>query len=161
MGQNVCMSLDFLDDIKIEPVPAYQCPENEIMLLSFDATSIEEYPEDGSFGYLYLLLLSAGWIKVGLTTQWCTRRRRALYRQIGSRHQLEVLDEWRTPPMLADDLRYEESRVKAYARCLADSERLRYHNRGRLREETEMFHGVDFGMVRAFADVIGRCAVAW
>lgn len=129
-----------------------------------DTTSFCEYPEDHSFGYIYVFGLSDGWIKVGLTRKW-DNRPSAVRNQIRVRHGLSVEQVWKTAPVASNELRRIELLVHGYARRIADSSCLFYlrdktGQRGRSRE-TEMFHGAEFGRVRAYADVIGRCETLW
>ncbi|WP_459548573.1 hypothetical protein [Nocardia sp. X0981] len=154
-------ALDRLADVKVEWVPEYKEWRFESWLLDFDATGLCAYPEDGSFGYLYVLGLSDDWIKVGRTGKWAARQS-SLRGQFRQRHTLSIEQVWKTVPIPAAELAYAEARVKAYARRLADGSRLFYaRGDGRVSEETEMFHAADFGLVRAYADVIGRCEVLW
>ncbi|MBF6340892.1 hypothetical protein IU450_34130 [Nocardia abscessus] len=158
------LALDVFADLTWEWVPDYQQWKYERWLLDFDTTGLLDYPEDDSFGYLYVLRLSEGWIKVGRTGRWGTRRH-TLRRQLRARHTLGVEQEWKSAAIPSSELGRAESLVKAYARRIADHSRLSYARDRRgvtgRSEETEMFHGADFGMVRAYADVIGRCEAAW
>lgn len=157
-------TLDQFADVTWEWVPEYEDWKFERWLLDYDSTRFLEYPEDDSFGYLYVLRLSGGWIKVGRTRRW-NARRSALRRQLRERHTLSIEQEWKTAPMPSSELRRAESLVKTYAKQIADDSRLCYargrHGETGRSDETEMFHGADFGMVRAYADVIGRCEASW
>ena len=150
---------------EVRLVPDYLDWQYERWLLDYDATGEADYPEDGSFGCVYVLGLTDGWIKVGKTTKWWTRRRAALYRQICERHRLTVEREWKTATMASEDLSRAETLVKAYARQMCDGVHLTYprprdgspvHSR-----ETEMFRNANFDRIRAYADVIGRCEALW
>ncbi|MFE1595461.1 hypothetical protein [Nocardia sp. NPDC058705] len=157
--------LNQLANAEVRLVPDYLDWKYERWLLDYDATGEAEYPEDGSFGCVYVLGLTGDWVKVGKTTKWWTRRRTALHRQISERHRLTVEREWKTATMASEDLSRAETLVKTYARQLCDGAHLSYprardgrpvHSR-----ETEMFRNADFDRIRAYADVIGRCEALW
>lgn len=139
--------------------------KREQQQLGYDATTEHYYPEgpDSGVGYLYLLGLNDGWIKVGQTTEWWGERRTTLRRQIPARHRgLRVEREWKTPSLPAEVLDWNEGRVKSYARQLSDGSQLTYdRGDGHLSLETEMFHGADYDQIRAYIDVIGRCEALW
>ncbi|MFJ9370266.1 hypothetical protein ACIRRA_38400 [Nocardia sp. NPDC101769] len=132
----------------------------ESWLVEFDATDLVDYPESPDIGYVYVLGLTDGWIKVGKTWQRSSRRLRELPNQTKDRHGPDIQQVWKTPP-LPPVFHNVERRVLRYASSLSDGQYATYKGGGRLRRETEMFHGVDFWTVRAYADLIGRCEVQW
>lgn len=112
------------------------------------------WPEDGTFGHLYVLKVSGDWIKVGMSRRW-SRRQGDLGRQLAERHELTIVaPPWRTPPLPLDQLKAVEQQVLQYARGLADDTRYYYQRGDWESEEREMFHGTDYEAVCAYADRI-------
>lgn len=134
---------------QIEYELASEWEDSQDWTYDIDTTSFCEYPEDHSFGYIYVFGLSDGWIKVGLTRRWDDRPS-AVRHQVLVRHGLCVEQVWKTAPIASSELRRVEHLVKGYARRIADSACLFYlrdkKGKPRQSQETEMFHGAGGGL---------------
>ncbi|WAM19500.1 hypothetical protein [Rhodococcus sp. JS3073] len=121
-------------------------------------------------GCLYVVEFDSGWVKVGQTTTWPTRRGK-LVTDFGDRYGWRIIRHWQSTPVSA--LRLEatprselgdlEIRLKEFARqpdgVSVFSDQL--PNRGRRvcgAGETETFSGRSFGDLVAYADVLALCS---
>lgn len=126
----------------------------------------EVYPPDVEYGHLYVIEFDSGWVKVGKTSDWHTRlaTHRREYRRC---YGWSVVDDWssclvdnvRDGRSHSSDLCTIERRLLRYARTVSDRRQLNPRTPGVGRDktrpsETELFHGCDFGVLRAYADAL-------
>ncbi|MTE17036.1 hypothetical protein [Nocardia aurantiaca] len=124
------------------------------------------YPPDPDYGHLYVVGFDSGWIKVGKTCDWQSRlgsHRRYYSRQYG----WSITDTW-CSCIVRDhlpgnesgaDLTAIEHSLRRFVRSVSDRREMNPFVRGVGRDksngrsaETELFHGVDFEVARAYAD---------
>lgn len=146
-------------------IPSYLISKDTVPRDHWD----EQWPPDLSVGYLYVIEFDSGWVKVGLTTNWQSRRATHV-REYGRRYGWEMarppwksccVSNERPETGRRSDLARIEARLIREARRTSDGRKLnpfvRGHGRDRSRpSETETFHGCSFDYLIAYADVLAR-----
>lgn len=106
--------------------------------------------EDGNLelrGYLYIIQLDQGWVKVGTTSE-PGKRIAGQTRSYRNKHGLTLLRVWYSTPTL--EPRQVEDHLKLWARTHSDALELPRPRKGSS-GESETFHGIEFNDAVAFA----------